>query len=64
MSWLQQHGTNQRVIDSFHELIAFMDGEDHSHMLPTLRQYTHKLDTLRNEDVHAVFPELREAFLD
>ena len=44
-------------------LLKFVDAEDHSHLLPDLREYVAKLDKIRGLDARSVFPEL-EHLLD
>lgn len=44
-------------------LLKFVDAEDHSHLLPDLREYIAKLDKIRGLNARNVFPEL-EHLLD
>ena len=41
-----------------HEILAYMDSEDWTHLLPSFRRVTAKLDALREEKTGDVFPEL------
>lgn len=43
-------------------VLDFMDSEDHTHLLPALREYIHNLDTVRKLDYRQFFPEL--GFID
>ncbi len=43
-------------------VLDFMDSEDHTHLLPALREYIHNLDTVRKLDYRHFFPEL--SFID
>lgn len=45
-------------------LLKFVDAEDHSHLLPDLREYVAKLDKIRGLDARAVFPELEHLLND
>jgi len=39
-------------------VLDFMDAEDHTHLLPALKEYIEKLDSIRKTDFSLVFPEL------
>ena len=39
-------------------ILDFMDGEDHSHLLPAFREYVTTMDKTRNTNFKTIFPEL------
>jgi len=39
-------------------VLDFMDGEDHSHLLPAFKEYINKMDTVRKTDFKTTFPDL------
>lgn len=39
-------------------VLDFMDSEDHTHLLPALKEYIEKLDSIRNTNFSEVFPNL------
>jgi len=39
-------------------ILDFMDGEDHSHLLPAFKEYIEKMDSVRNTSSKQIFPEL------
>ena len=39
-------------------VLDFMDSEDHTHLLPSFKEYIEKMDALRNISMQKVFPEL------
>lgn len=40
-------------------ILDFMDAEDHTHLLPTFKEYIENLDKVRNTNFKKVFPELK-----
>lgn len=42
----------------YEALLELMNSEDHSHLLPSFKEYVHRLDTLRKLDSKKIFPEL------
>ena len=41
-------------------VLDFMDGDDHSYLLPAFTEYIEKLDLIRKTDFKKIFPELRQ----
>lgn len=39
-------------------VLDFMDSEDHTHLLPSFKEYITKMDSIRNISMETVFPEL------
>ena len=39
-------------------ILDFMDGEDHSHLLPAFQEYVTTMDKTRNTNFKITFPEL------
>ena len=39
-------------------VLDFMDGEDHTHLLPAFKEYIERMDKQRNVDFKTVLPEL------
>lgn len=39
-------------------ILNFIDSEDHSNLLPDFKEYINNLDTIRDTDAKAIFPEL------
>lgn len=40
-------------------ILDFMDADDHSNLLPSLREYVYQLDVLRKTNAKEIFPELK-----
>ena len=43
-------------------ILKFIESEDHTHLLPDFKEYFENLDSIRNTDIKAVFPELKHLF--
>ena len=43
-------------------VLDFMDGEDHTHLLPALTDYINNMDEIRGTDFKQIFPELAHLF--
>lgn len=56
--WLTSYPGTESVILRYKSLVSFMFNEDRSHLLSKFWQTTHKLDSIRNENVLTVLPEL------
>jgi hypothetical protein len=41
-------------------ILKFVLAEDHTHLLPDFKEYANNLDSIRNTDVAATFPELKD----
>jgi hypothetical protein len=41
-------------------VLDFMDGEDHTHLLPAFQEYITTMDATRNTDFKTTFPELAD----
>ena len=39
-------------------ILSFVEAEDHSHLIPTFKEYVNRLDSIRGMDAKKVFPEL------
>ncbi len=49
-----------KAANDFENIITFMDENDRSDLLNVFKEHTLKLDSIRNENFAATFPELRE----
>lgn len=58
LEWLRPQDTLQRATVGFESAIKFMAATDNTHLLPEFWQRTRALDTLRNEELLQVIPEL------
>jgi MoaA/NifB/PqqE/SkfB family radical SAM enzyme len=56
--WLSGYPDVEPVIAHYEALVSFMFAEDRSHLLSTFWQKTHELDSIRNENILDVLPEL------
>ncbi|MCM3135794.1 twitch domain-containing radical SAM protein [Paenibacillus polysaccharolyticus] len=67
LSWLRQQAPYNDInqdydpesLDQWESVIAYMNSEDWTHLIPRFFENTAKLDELRNENLLDVFPELR-----
>jgi organic radical activating enzyme len=58
LDWLRPQDPLQRATVGFESAIAFMNATDNSALIPKFWQKTAQLDTIRNEDLLKVIPEL------
>jgi hypothetical protein len=58
MSWLSDKDSLQRATQGFESAIAFMNATDNTKLVDTFWFKTHELDSIRNENVLDVLPEL------
>ena len=56
--WLSKYPNIEPVLLQYESLINFMFAEDQSHLLHQFWKKTHELDTIRNENIMDVLPEL------
>lgn len=59
LSWLKDRDPLQRATQGFESAISFMMATDNTQLIDTFWRRTHELDTIRNENVLAVLPELK-----
>jgi MoaA/NifB/PqqE/SkfB family radical SAM enzyme len=59
IEWLHGQDSLQRATVGFESAITFMTSTDNTHMLDTFWRKTHELDSIRNERMLDVIPELR-----
>lgn len=60
LSWLRPQDQLQRATVGFESAIKFMDSTDNTVLLEKFWQKTNQLDTIRNESLLDVIPELKE----
>ena len=60
LDWLKEKDPLQRATLGFQSAIAFMNATDNTHLIDTFWNKTNQLDTIRNENILDVLPELRE----
>lgn len=58
IQWLQDKDPLGRATVGFQSAIKFMMATDNSHMIPTFWEKTNQLDSIRNENLLSVLPEL------
>jgi radical SAM protein with 4Fe4S-binding SPASM domain len=59
IEWLSPQDDLKRATTGYQSLINMMLADDKSHLMPSFRRETMKLDAIRNERFWEVFPELR-----
>jgi MoaA/NifB/PqqE/SkfB family radical SAM enzyme len=59
IEWLRGQDPLQRATVGFESAVTFMTATDNTHMLDTFWRKTHELDSIRNERMLDVIPELR-----
>jgi len=60
LDWLSDRDPLQRATQGFESAITFMNATDNTHMIDTFWRKTHELDSIRNENILDVIPELAE----
>jgi len=58
LEWLRPLDPLQRATIGFESAIKFMQSTDNSHLIPKFWDKTHKLDSIRSENILQVIPEL------
>ena len=58
LEWLRDRDALQRATVGFESAINFMMATDNTHLIDTFWRKTHELDTIRNENLLTVIPEL------
>ncbi len=59
LEWLRPQDKLQRATVGFESAINFMMSTDNTHLLDTFWRKTHELDSIRNENILDIIPELR-----
>lgn len=59
IEWLRGQDPLQRATQGFESAITYMNATDNTHLLDTFWRKTHELDSIRNERMLDVIPELR-----
>jgi radical SAM protein with 4Fe4S-binding SPASM domain len=60
IDWLQSQGDPLgRATQGFESAIAYMNATDNTHLIDTFWRKTHELDSIRDENILTVLPELR-----
>lgn len=59
LAWLRPRDTLQRATVGFESAISFMTATDNSKLLPVFWEKTQQLDSIRNENIIDIIPELR-----
>ncbi len=59
IEWLQDQDPLQRATQGFESAITFMNATDNTHLIDTFWRKTHELDTIRNENILNIIPELK-----
>jgi hypothetical protein len=59
LDWLQDRDPLQRATQGFESAITFMNSTDNTQLIDTFWRKTHELDSIRNEKILDVIPELR-----
>jgi hypothetical protein len=57
--WLRDQDPLQRATQGFESAITFMNATDNTHLIDTFWRKTHELDSIRNESILDVIPELQ-----
>lgn len=60
LDWLRPQDHLQRATNGFESAINFMNASDNSYLLPTFWQKTMQLDSIRNEEILEILPELEQ----
>ena len=58
ISWLRDRDPLNRATTGFESAIAFMNATDNTHLIDTFWRKTHELDSIRNENLLDIIPEL------
>jgi len=58
IEWLRDQDPLQRATQGFESAITFMTATDNTHLLDTFWRKTHELDSIRNEHILDIIPEL------
>jgi len=59
IDWLDSRDTLRRAVGGFQAAIEFMNNQDNSELIPTFWKTAEQLNSIRNESIESVFPELR-----
>ena len=59
IAWLKPQDSLSRATQGFESAITFMNATDNTPLIDTFWRKTHELDSIRNENVLDVLPELR-----
>lgn len=59
LAWLTPQDDLRRASNGYQSAITFMNATDNTHLLDTFWRKTHELDTIRNEHVLDILPELK-----
>jgi len=60
LKWLESVGDPLgRATQGFQSAIQFMNSTDNTHLIDTFWRKTHELDSIRNENILNVIPELQ-----
>jgi radical SAM protein with 4Fe4S-binding SPASM domain len=61
IQWLREQGDHLgRATQGFESAVAFMQATDNTHLIDTFWRKTYELDTIRNENILDIIPELAE----
>jgi len=59
LSWMSDRDPLQRATQGFNSAITFMNATDNTQLIDTFWRKTHELDSIRNENILDVLPELK-----
>lgn len=59
LDWMSDRDPLQRATQGFQSAIVFMNATDNTQLIDTFWRKTHELDSIRNENILDVLPELR-----
>jgi hypothetical protein len=59
LSWMSDRDPLGRATQGFESAIAFMNATDNTQLIDTFWRKTNELDSIRNENILDVLPELR-----
>jgi hypothetical protein len=59
LDWLQDRDPLQRATQGFESALTFMNATDNTNLIDTFWRKTHELDSIRNENILDILPELR-----
>ena len=59
LDWMSDRDPLQRATKGFESAITFMNATDNTHLIDSFWRKTHELDSIRNENILDVLPELR-----
>lgn len=59
LAWLSDQDPLQRATQGFESAITFMNATDNTQLIDTFWRRTHELDSIRNENILDILPELR-----